>query len=159
MTLGQISKRLKLAGTLGAPRRQLAMTLVKGTFTLTRAFPAGATARHRGWSGCGTTNGRAPRVRAWRAPFGREQCGARRRQAREMLTMGYAATFLVALALKSHSVAALGHRHLRNPFTRQASGRKSIRHPYKKTKTANSLIENRPRIPSIVMFDTNGSCR
>ena len=74
-----------------------------------------------------------------------------------MLTMGYAAPFRVELALKSHGEAALRRSLLRNPFMRSACGHESISYPYKKINQADNFIESRTRIPSIVIFDTNGS--
>jgi hypothetical protein len=162
MTLGAAAKLLNISGTLGVARRQLAMTRVKGTCRLSRAFPRGATAEmprscRREATGCGTRNGRALIRCAWRAPSGHARATVCKRQAREMLTMGYAGPFSVELALKSHGEAALWRSLLRNPFMRCARGDESIRHPYKKTHEADSFIESKSRTPSIVIFDTNGS--
>jgi len=162
MTLGAPVKLLNICGTLAAARRQFAMTQAKGTCRLSCAFPRGAAAemprwRGRGTNGCGTRKGRVLTRCAWRAPSGRTCASTWRRQAGEMLTMGYAGPIRVELALKSHGEAALSRSLLRNPFLRCACGRESIRHPYKKTHKADSFIESRPLTPSIVIFDTNGS--
>ncbi|MCP3716676.1 hypothetical protein [Paraburkholderia sp. CNPSo 3281] len=162
MTLGAAVNLRNISGTLGAARRQLAMTRAKGTCRLSHAFPRGAAAemsrRRRGEAaGCGTRKGRALTRRAWRAPSGRACATAWKREVGEMLTMGYAAAFRVELALKSLGEAVLWRSLLRNPFMRCACGDESIRHPYKKTHKADSFIEPKSRTPSIVMFDTNGS--
>ena len=172
MTLGAPVKLLNICGTLGAARRQFAMTQAKGTRRLSRAFPRGAAAEMPRWrgrgtsgrgtngcgtNGCGTRKGRVLTRCAWRAPSGRTCAGTWRRQAGEMLTMGYAGPIRDELALKSHGEAALPRSLLRNPFKRSACGHESIRYPYKNINKADSFIESRLRPPSIVIFDTNGS--
>ncbi|WP_143189265.1 hypothetical protein [Paraburkholderia lycopersici] len=126
---------------------------------LSRAFPVGVIVGISLWARAGDA---APQMGARHAGVHgahRMRVGGVNEGGRvgEMLTVGYAITFRLMLALKSHKETALRRTLLRNPFTRKARSRNSIRFPYKRIGDAGICVDWRLRIPSIGVFDTNGS--